>query len=154
MADSSVQIRRAVASDADVIARFNIAMALETEQLQLDPPTVARGVRRALDDDAKAIYFVATIDDLVIGQLMITHEWSDWRDGDMWWIQSVYVSPEARRQGVFRALYEHARHAARTAGARVLRLYVEKHNRAAQQTYTSLGMQLTDYLVMEEPLQE
>ena len=113
------------------------------------PPTVARGVRAALADPAKAIYFVAETGGLVVGQLMITHEWSDWRDGDVWWIQSVYVHPDFRRRGVFRALHEHARREARRAGAVGLRLYVERDNVRAQATYAAIGMHETAYRLYE-----
>lgn len=145
-------IRRATPADVDTIAIFNIAMALETEKLTLDPAIVRRGVERAIADETKAIYFLAEVEGSVVAQLMITHEWSDWRDGDMWWIQSVYVHPKHRRKGLFRSLHAHARSEARAAGAKVIRLYVEKHNMAAQQTYGSLGMTLTDYAVMEQTL--
>lgn len=149
-APAQVLIRSARPDDADVLADYNVRMALETEHLALDPATVARGVRAALDDPAKALYFVAEFGGVVIGQLMVTHEWSDWRDGDIWWVQSVYVHPDHRRRGVFRALYDHARRAARTAGAVGLRLYVERHNADAQAVYQKLGMRDSGYLVMEE----
>src|SRR5687768_13382943 len=103
MADVAPQlsVRLAGPSDAGVLADYNVRMARETESLDLDPATVSRGVRAALVDASKAIYFVAEIGGNVIGQLMITHEWSDWRDGDIWWIQSVYVHPEHRKAGAF-----------------------------------------------------
>lgn len=145
-------IREARESDADIIADFNVRMALETENLALDRPTVRRGVRTALADRSKAIYFVAEMDGRVAGQLMITHEWSDWRNGDLWWIQSVYVHPDFRRAGVFKALYEHVQQAAREAGSVGIRLYVENDNRVAQQSYTKLGMSMTHYAIMEEML--
>src|SRR3954452_8892223 len=110
-------IRDATPADAATIVDFNARMARETEGLTLDPAVLSRGVRAALADPAKAIYFVAEIDRRVVGQLMITHEWSDWRDGDIWWVQSVYVHPEYRRRGIFRTLYAHARERARAAGA-------------------------------------
>ena len=154
MADSpgNVTIRRARATDASTIADYNVAMARETEHLELDPPTVLAGVRRVIDEPSLGTYFVADIGGRVVGQLMITHEWSDWRNRDMWWIQSVYVAPAHRQRGVFRRLFEHAERAARQAGAGVVRLYVEKNNLAAQETYRRLGMTLTDYLVMEKVL--
>ncbi len=127
-------------------------MAMETENLALDPAAVDAGVRAALADPEKAIYFIAEIDGRVVGQLMITHEWSDWRNGDMWWIQSVYVLPDSRRRGVFRALYQHVRQQARALGVVGLRLYVEKENLPAQTTYSGLGMHLSHYLLMEEML--
>jgi ribosomal protein S18 acetylase RimI-like enzyme len=143
-------IRPALPSDAATIADFNARMAIETENTTLPPEVVGPGVRAALDDPGKAIYFVAEIDGRVAGQLMITHEWSDWRNGDIWWVQSVYVHPDFRRRGLFRALYEHARRAAKEAGAVGVRLYVEENNVNAQAVYRQLGMSLTHYKVMEE----
>jgi ribosomal protein S18 acetylase RimI-like enzyme len=148
--DSPLTIRRGRAGDAAGIAQFNAAMAIETEGLKLPPEIVGPGVAAALADENKAIYFVAEQGGRVLGQLMITHEWSDWRNGDIWWIQSVYVHPEARRRGLFRRLYEHARNAAKEAGAVGLRLYVEHNNSGAQAVYRQLGMSLTHYQVMEE----
>ena len=143
-------IRPARREDASVLVDFNARMARETEGLDLDPAVLSRGVRAALADPAKAIYFVAEAAGEVVGQLMITHEWSDWRDGDIWWVQSVYVRPDHRRRGVFRSLYAHARDQARTAGAVGVRLYVDDHNAAAQECYRSLGMHVSNYRVMEE----
>jgi ribosomal protein S18 acetylase RimI-like enzyme len=146
----TVQIRAARPEDAEVIADFNARMARETEGHAPDATTLAAGVRAALADPSKARYFVAEIDGRVAAQLMITLEWSDWRNGDIWWIQSVYVDPQFRRRGAFRALYRHVAQLARERGAVGLRLYVEKENAAAQRTYAELGMQMTHYLVMEE----
>jgi len=143
-------IRPGEARDADTIADFNAAMAAETEHLTLDRPTLLAGVRAALADANKARYFVADAGGRVVGQLMLTREWSDWRNGDIWWIQSVYVRPDFRGRGVFKALYRHVQQLARGEGAVGLRLYVEKENAAAQKTYESLGMTPTHYLVMEE----
>src|SRR3954465_15290334 len=128
MSDSPIIIRRATADDATTIVDFNAAMALETERLTLDRRTLDAGVRAALADDARAVYFLAEIEGEVVGQLMITHEWSDWRNGPLWWIQSVYVHQDHRRRGVFRALYAHAREQAKRAGAVGVRLYVEENN--------------------------
>lgn len=142
-------VRPARLEDADVLADYNVRMALETEGLQLDPDTVSRGVRAALADPAKGLYFVAEVGGLVIGQLMLTREWSDWRNGDVWWVQSVYVHPDHRGRGAFKALYHHVEARAREAGAGGLRLYVDAHNTAAQQVYGRLGMRLSNYKVME-----
>jgi ribosomal protein S18 acetylase RimI-like enzyme len=144
------EIRAGRESDASTLAAFNAAMALETEHLALDAATVTAGVRAALRDETKARYFVADQGGRVIAQLMITLEWSDWRNGNLWWIQSVYVVPEFRGRGVFRELYGHVRTLARAAGAAGLRLYVERDNTSAQRTYAALGMKLTAYQVMEE----
>jgi ribosomal protein S18 acetylase RimI-like enzyme len=145
-----VHSRRGTPADAATLADFNARMALETEGLTLRPDVIGPGVVAALADDAKAIYFVAEVDGRVVGQLMVTHEWSDWRNGDIWWVQSVYVHPDHRRRGLFRALYEHARRAAREVGAVGIRLYVEEGNAAAQSVYHRLGMAMTHYKVMEE----
>ena len=145
----SVAVRDATDADAALLADFNVRLARETEALDLDPPTVLRGVRAALADPAKGRYFVAELDGLAVGGLLVTREWSDWRDGDLWWIQSVYVVAEARGRGVFRSLYGHVERAARQAGAAGLRLYVERENAAARATYARLGMRETPYRVME-----
>ena len=147
---SEVKVRAAVVSDAGVMADFNIKMALETEHLKLDPPTVLAGVRAGLADAAKARYFVAEVDGRVVGQLMLTHEWSDWRNGDIWWIESVYVHPDHRGRGVFGSLYRHVAELAKNEGVVGLRLYVEKENATAKKTYEKLGMEMTCYDVMEQ----
>ena len=145
----TLTIRAARASDADVIAEYNARMARETEDLELDPATVSRGVRAALADPHKALYFVAEVDGRIVGQLMVTHEWSDWRDGDIWWVQSVYVHPDHRKIGAFKALYRHTEQAARDAGAVGMRLYVDAHNAGAQAVYARMGMHASNYQVME-----
>lgn len=143
-------IRRACAEDAETLVDFNARMARETEGLELSHDVVSKGVRGGLADASRALYFVAEAGGRVVGQLMITKEWSDWRNGDIWWVQSVYVHPDFRRRGVFRALYAHAREQARQAGAVGVRLYVDDHNAAAQQVYERLGMRTSNYRVMEE----
>ncbi|MEM9601648.1 MAG: GNAT family N-acetyltransferase [Pseudomonadota bacterium] len=146
----SLSVRPATPDDVATLAQFNVDMALETEQLALDPATVHRGVARLIDAPQRGFYRVAEHGGCVVGSLMVTSEWSDWRDGDMWWIQSVFVAPEARRMGVFRALYTHVLDAAkRDADVRCVRLYVEKENRSAQATYARLGMLETAYRVYE-----
>jgi ribosomal protein S18 acetylase RimI-like enzyme len=128
-------------------------MARETEQRELDPARLTHGVEQGLADPAKGRYFVAELDGRVAGCLMVTTEWSDWRDGWFWWIQSVYVASDARGRGVYRALHDHVRVAARAAGDVVgLRLYVEKENARAQRTYQQLGMTETGYRLYEELL--
>ena len=144
-------IRPAVLSDADVIGEFNRLMAKETENKDLDPGVLKAGVAAMLADSSKGRYFVAEQASMgVVGQLGVTSEWSDWRNGNFWWIQSVYVAEHARRHGVFRKLYEHLLTEAR-AQANVIgvRLYVEHDNAIAQATYKKLGMILTGYQVME-----
>jgi GNAT superfamily N-acetyltransferase len=150
MANDALKIRCAQATDAQTIADFNMRMAMETESLQLDAPTVLAGVRAALGDPSKAIYFLAEIDRAVAGQLMITHEWSDWRNGDIWWIQSVYVHPDYRRRGVFKALYQFVEQQARAAEVVGIRLYVERANVIARRTYEELGLCSSHYELMEK----
>lgn len=152
MSQPPLTIRRGEPRDLNVITTYNIQMAQETEQKKLDPYVVTAGVRAALADEHKGIYFVAEVEGRVVGQLMITHEWSDWRNGDVWWIQSVYVLPEFRKQGVFKALHTHTRAAAIEAGAAMLRLYVERDNARAQDVYKTLGLSLSGYLMMEQSL--
>jgi len=145
----SFSLRRARVSDAGVIAQFNQAMALETESKVLNPAVVQAGVLAVLDEPRRGFYLVAERGSELIGGLMITYEWSDWRNADFWWIQSVFVRPEARRQGVYAALYREIERQARAAGACGLRLYVENDNRAAMSTYSRLGMADAHYLIME-----
>lgn len=145
-----VTIRPATTADADFLAAGNVAMALETEHKQLDRPTIAAGVRAALADPAKGRYFIAEQAGERVGQLMITYEWSDWRNGTFWWIQSVYVLPDARRGGVFRALFRHLEQlAAADPGVCGIRLYVERENDRAQATYRHCGLEDAGYAVME-----
>ena len=147
----NVRIRDAKPADQEFLAHGNEAMALETEHKRLDPSTIRRGVAAVLEKPAHGRYFVAEDDaGHPIGQLMITYEWSDWRNGQFWWIQSVYVLPPARGQGVFRALYDHVEALTRaTPGVIGLRLYVESDNLAAQRTYRRCGMDDAGYRVFE-----
>ena len=146
------EIRSATPADAETIASFNEAMAVETEGKTLDPATVRAGVRGLFARPEFGFYVVAEDGGRIVGQLMITYEWSDWRDGVFWWIQSVYVRPEVRGKGVYRALHEHVRAMAKAAGGVCgFRLYVEKENAAAQETYRRLGMHETPYVLFEEP---
>jgi len=144
-------IRRATSRDLDVVVDFNRRLAEESEDKMLDVAVLTAGVVQALADPQKALYFLAEDAGLVVGQTMITTEWSDWRNGWFWWIQSVYVRPEARRRGVFRALFEHISKAARQDSSVIgLRLYVDQQNHAAQDTYRHLGMIDAGYFVLEK----
>lgn len=143
------RIRPATARDAATLARWNRAMAMETEDKSLDPERTLRGVQGVFDDPRRGFYLVAEREGVPVGGLLVTYEWSDWRNGDFWWIQSVYVEAEARRTGVFRALYDEVIRRARAAGAVGVRLYVERANRVAQSTYAALGMRSSDYLMFE-----
>ena len=144
------QIRLANNSDAPFIADCNIRMAFETEQRRLDPTTVAAGVGALLNDVNKGAYFIAQADGKPVGQMLITYEWSDWRNGWFWWVQSVYVREESRRAGVFRALFHHIQTEAEADPNVIgLRLYVERENGRAKTTYRALGMVDTPYEILE-----
>jgi GNAT superfamily N-acetyltransferase len=153
-AGDSLEVRVADAADGDAFVRFNRAMALETENKELPETVVDSGVRAVFDDPARGFYVVADCAGQIVAALMVTFEWSDWRNANFWWIQSVYVAPEFRRKGIYRRLYEFVRERARTDG-RVcgFRLYVEKDNTGAQRVYESLGMAKSDYLMYEESLE-
>jgi len=145
-----ITIRRARPEDAGTVAAFNIALAKETEDVILDPAVIGPGVRAALADPVRCLYFVAEIGGRVVGQTMVTYEWSDWRNGFLWWIQSVYVVPEAREKGVFKALHARVVEEAREAGAVGIRLYVFDGNERAQRVYARLGMKDGHYRVLEQ----
>ena len=137
-----------------MIADFNARIATETEHIQLHPQRVLAGVTALLNDPAKGIYFLAetSVDARpeIVGQLLITYEWSDWRNGNFWWIQSVYVAAPFRGAGVFRALFHYVHEAARSRpDVCGLRLYMDAHNDAARKTYTRIGMKQTNYQVFE-----
>ena len=147
----SFAIRAAAPADEDAIVNFNARLAAETEAKILHGEKLRRGVRAALHDAANGRYFMACRGNEVVGQLMLTYEWSDWRNGRIWWIQSAYMLPAHRRQGAFAALYEHVRRrAAETPGVVGLRLYVERHNAAAQEVYRRLGLRDSGYQVLED----
>jgi GNAT superfamily N-acetyltransferase len=141
-----IEIRSARPDDAPTLAAFQVAMAKETEDLALPPDVVARGVAAVFADAGKGRYFVAAGGGQIVGCLLVTPEWSDWRAGTWWWIQSVYVVPAARSQGVFRALYEHVRRQVEEdPGLLGLRLYVDRRNQGAQAAYEQLGMSRDHY---------
>ena len=145
-----IHIRLGAPADALIIAEFNAAMAQETEALILDQDTLLKGVAAILSDPSKGLYYIAEVEGQIAGQLMITYEWSDWRNATFWWIQSVYVCPEFRQQGVFTALYRYIEQLAQSKSDICgLRLYVEQANVRAQKTYTALGMSSSHYLMME-----
>ena len=126
-------------------------MAAETEDLGLDPERLKAGIEYLLKHPAEGFYLVAEQDSTAVGTLMVTYEWSDWRNGRFWWIQSVYVPPEARRRGVYRALHSAVRaRAGEDEQACGIRLYVEQENTGAQRTYERIGMTQTHYRLYEE----
>lgn len=146
-----LSIRRATIADAGALTEFNLAMALETENKRLVSDTVTEGVERVITDSRLGFYLIAEHDHEIVGSLMITFEWSDWRNGMFWWIQSVYILPEWRRKGVFRRLYEHISKESQTdVDVCGLRLYVEQKNEKAKRTYEALGMDETDYKMFEK----
>lgn len=148
-----IRVRPAEPADEATLVDWNCRLAQETEGKELDRALVAPGVRAVLDDPHKGRYFVAEVDGRLAGQLMHTREWSDWRNGHIWWLQSVYVAAEHRQGGVFRALFEHlAAAAAADPEVVALRLYCEDHNAAALATYKRLGMQDAGYRVLERLL--
>jgi GNAT superfamily N-acetyltransferase len=150
MSRPPLYIRDATPDDARVIAAFNSRLAEETEGGPLNAAIIDAGVARILSDDSLGRYWLAERDGEIVGQVMVTREWSDWRNGTLWWLQSVYIHPDHRRDGVFTALYRHVEALAReTPDVVGIRLYVEKENARAQRTYGKLGMTMTDYLIMQ-----
>ena len=148
---AALVVRAATADDVPTIVEFNTRLAAETEGLALDRETLSQGVGALLSDHARGSYYVACQGEAVVGQIMHTREWSDWRNGDIWWIQSVYVDQAYRRLGVFRALYNFVRTRAHAApGVVGLRLYVEEDNETARETYDELGMDRVSYIMMQE----
>lgn len=143
-------IRDAIPADGAIIASYNSRMAEETEGRPLPADTIGPGVDALLTDASKGRYWLAVADGHVVGQIMVTYEWSDWRNGTLWWIQSVYVRPDFRRQGVYSTMYRHVESLAKADGNVCgLRLYVENNNTRAQRTYEALGMVDPNYKVME-----
>jgi GNAT superfamily N-acetyltransferase len=137
-------------ADVHTIVEFQVAMARETEELDLDREVCTRGVQALFDDPSRGRYFLAESGGAVIASLMITYEWSDWRNGNVWWIQSVYVRPEFRRQRVYAGLYEHVKALVEVdSSLRGIRLYVDRRNVSAQDVYTRCGMNGEHYLVFE-----
>ncbi len=146
-----MNIRKASHDDIATLAHFNQQMALETENIDLKETVITAGVAGMIDNPQRGFYLVVEEAGQIAASLMITYEWSDWRNGNFWWIQSVYVLPQYRRRGLYRRLYETVgKMAAEQADVCGFRLYVERNNEVAQQTYRSLGMQETDYQIMEQ----
>jgi GNAT superfamily N-acetyltransferase len=153
--NDSVEVRIASGSDLDVLVNFSAAMAMETEGRRLDRTRLRRGVDAVLESTERGFYVVGERHDLgsctVVGQLLVTYEWSDWRNATFWWIQSVYVHTAWRRQGVYRRMHRHVLDMARARqDVCGVRLYVDEHNETAQQVYRRVGLLPAGYLVFEE----
>lgn len=147
-----MHIRPALLADLPVLVDFNCRLARETEAKELDPQVVTAGIAALLRDPAKGRYWVAELNGETVGQVMVTYEWTDWRNGIFWWLQSVYVRADARGRGVFTALFrEVQRMGALEPDFRGLRLYVEEHNQRAQAVYLRLGLARTGYEVLGTP---
>jgi GNAT superfamily N-acetyltransferase len=145
-----IEIRPALPRDAEVLVDFQVRMARETEELELEPEVVSRGVQAVLDDAMKGRYWVADSGGHLVGSLLTTYEWSDWRDGTVLWVQSVYVVPALRGRGVYRRMYEHLRGLVLASpDLRGIRLYVDRRNLAAQRVYERLGMSREHYEMFE-----
>lgn len=142
-------VREATEADLEALVEGNLGVATETEDKQLDRATLTAGVAAGLADRGKARYFVAELDGRVAGMCMITYEWSDWRNGWIWWFQSVYVWAAYRRRGVFRAICEHVKATAEQEGVVGMRLYVDQDNQVARHVYEQLGLAPGRYLVHE-----
>ena len=147
---ADISIRHATPDDIDTIVAFQQAMATETEGKTLDPDLISKGVNAIFESPDKGFYLLAESEGQVVGGLMITYEWSDWRNATFWWIQSVYVHAEWRRKGVYRTMHDHVfQIASSRADICGIRLYVERTNHIAQQTYASLGMSKSHYDLYE-----
>ncbi len=147
----NIKVRPGLLFDIDVIAEYQVNMAFETENgLKLDPPTVSSGVTAVMDDPSKGKYWLAEVDGKVIGCLLTVPEWSDWRNGTVLWIHSVYVHPDFRKHGVYKVLYAHLKQmVTESKELRGLRLYVDKTNFNAQKVYEALGMSGEHYHLFE-----
>lgn len=152
MSNNRYEITVGTTNDINAIAAFQVAMAMESEGTTLDLERVTRGVTMAMADEAKGKYIVARIDRKAVGSLMLTREWSDWNCQWYWWIQSVYVEPQHRKKGVYKAMYSKVKQMAQAENVSQVRLYVDKTNTSAQKAYQRLGMDETHYLMYEEVL--
>ena len=150
--DLDLTITRGKASDIDAIVRFQADMAMESEGTMLNMDRLTLGVSSAINDEQKGIYLVARANDTPIGSLMLTREWSDWNNQWYWWIQSVYVMPEYRKKGVYKAMYATLKDMAQENGVSQIRLYADRTNLSAQQVYQRLGMRESHYLMFEETI--
>lgn len=147
---TTIKIRPAKSSDAETMVEFQIRMAAESEMMELDREKVTKGVRKVFQYPTKGCYWIAEDDSQILGCLLVIPEWSDWRNSTILWIHSLYVIPEARRRGVFNALFKHIKEKVKSASdLEGIRLYVAKNNRLAQMSYESLGMTRDHYYLYE-----
>jgi GNAT superfamily N-acetyltransferase len=145
-----IQVRKATIGESATIAGFQLAMALETEQMKLDPAVVGEGVKAVFGNPALGCYYVAERNGEIIGSLLTTYEWSDWRNGTVLWIQSVYVLPQFRRLGAYKVMYRYLQDMVQNdSGLRGIRLYADKSNGTAHQVYRNLGMTADHYMTFE-----
>ena len=145
-----MKIRKADKNDFEIIAEYNYNLAYETEDKKLDKDILIKGVKRILSDETKGIYHVCEVDGKVVGQIMYTYEWSDWRNGTFIWVQSVYVHKDYRGKGIFKALYNKVKEICDSSNEYVgVRLYVERENYNAQKTYQKIGMSECNYYMYE-----
>jgi GNAT superfamily N-acetyltransferase len=149
---ATMRVRNASLEEAETVARFNVLLAKESENEELEYRTVLKGVRTLLLDERKGFYLVALEKGQVIGQVMVTFEWSDWRNRNIWWLQSVYVDKAWRKKGVFRDLYEEVWLRAAKEGVGLLRLYVHGANRRAIEVYRRMGLEKSPYTVYQRGL--
>ena len=152
MENINYQITTGKVEDINAIAQFQVDMAQESEGTTLDIERVTKGVTAVMEDEYKGTYIIARAEGTPIGSLMLTREWSDWTNRWYWWIQSVYVRPEYRGKGAYRAMYAKIKEMAAEQGVTHVRLYVDKTNFRAQQVYKKLGMDECHYLMYEEVL--
>ena len=144
-------VRNANKDDINTIVNFNSAMAMETEHKSLDIDTIHDGVKKLLNHSEHGFYLIAESDSVPVGQLMITKEWSDWRNGEFWWIQSVYIHPDYRKNNIYRKLYDEViKSAKESENVCGIRLYVDKNNNKAQKVYSKLGMKESKYIFFEK----
>lgn len=147
---NKIEITIGTTADIETIAQFQINMAMESEGYKLNQEQIVRGVSAVMSDANKGTYHVARVDGIAVGSLLLTREWSDWNNCWYWWVQSVYVMPQYREQGIYRTMYSHVKGMAQSENVSQVRLYVDKSNYSAQRVYQKLGMQECHYLMYEE----
>ena len=147
---NKIEITIGTTADIETIAQFQINMAMESEGYKLNQEQIVRGVSAVMSDANKGTYLVARVDGIAVGSLLLTREWSDWNNCWYWWVQSVYVMPQYREQGIYRTMYSHVKGMTQSENVSQVRLYVDKSNYSAQRVYQKLGMQECHYLMYEE----